>query len=314
MRILKLLAFSTIIWVSLHQAQVFSQTFDETTRIIPIPTARPDGGATGTPSFIPAPTGTEKFPKSQADLQLSAHIKGQEETLHSGVTWRIYGSQEGKDGKLPMLGTFTGGKAFFNLPAGYYYVHSAYGYTERIKRIKLLPPQTNVSFSLDAGGLRLNAAFREGDIIPAKDLNFDIAKLEGNTLNPLASDVKADELVHLPEGQYHVSSHYGTINSQTSANVRVLSGKITDLTLYQRGAEVTLKLVSELGGEAMANTSWSVLTPGGDPVINTVASAFPSFVLAAGDYVAFAHHEGTNYRADFTIESGIHRDVEVLLK
>ena len=36
------------------------------------------------------------------------------------------------------------------------------------------------------------------------------------------------------------------------------------MTLYHQAARVTLKLVTSRGGEALANTSWSVVTEGGE--------------------------------------------------
>ena len=63
--------------------------------------------------------------------------------------------------------------------------------------------------------------------------------------------------------------------------------------------------------EALANTSFSVLTPGGD-VIRELIGAFPSLVLAEGEYVAIARHEDRTYQATFKVQSGQDRDVEVL--
>lgn len=292
----------------------FAQSISDGPRIIPVPTTRPSGEADGLPSFIPAPTTPVIFPKENAILQVSAVMGKDQKPIRSGVIWRVFSDKQTAEGKLTLLNTSSSSDPVFDLPAGYYYVHASFGYAEQAKRIKLMPPFTEASFKIMAGGLRLNAAFREGDFIPAKDLRFEIARRENDTLKTLVADALADELIRLPVGQYHVTSRYGDINSEVSANVRIKSGELTEVTLYQRGAEITLKLVSERGGEALANTSWTILTPGGDPVVNTVKSAFPSFVLAAGDYVAFVRHENKNYSTSFKVESGIHRDVEVVLE
>jgi hypothetical protein len=71
--------------------------------------------------------------------------------------------------------------------------------------------------------------------------------------------------------------------------------------------------VSQPGGEARANTQWSILTPGGD-VIRELIGAFPSLTLAEGDYVAIARHEGQAYTGEFRVRSGADRDVEVLAR
>ena len=96
----------------------------------------------------------------------------------------------------------------------------------------------------------------------------------------------------VPEGTYHIVSNYGDSNAVVRSDIRVQAGKLTDVTVTHRAAVITLKLVSERGGEALANTNWSVLTPGGD-VIKESIGAFPrSVILAEGDYRAIARNEG----------------------
>ena len=86
---------------------------------------------------------------------------------------------------------------------------------------------------------------------------------------------------------------------------------MTDATLQQRAALVTMKLVREHGGEAIADTAWSVTTASGDPVRESVG-AFPSMVLAAGDYVIVAKNRDKVYQRLFEVKPGENTDVEVL--
>ena len=65
--------------------------------------------------------------------------------------------------------------------------------------------------------------------------------------------------------------------------------------------------------EALANTNFSVLTPGGD-VIRELIGAFPALVLAEGEYVAIARHDGKTYQSPFKVQSTLDRDVEVVAK
>jgi hypothetical protein len=83
------------------------------------------------------------------------------------------------------------------------------------------------------------------------------------------------------------------------------------VVLRHRAAAITLKLVNAPGGEALANTSFSVLTPGGD-VIREMIGAFPTIVLAEGEYVVIARHENTTYQATFKVVADQNRDVEVI--
>ncbi len=89
------------------------------------------------------------------------------------------------------------------------------------------------------------------------------------------------------------------------------AGKVIEATLRHRAATMTLKLVKAPGGEALANTSFSVLTPGGD-VIRELIGAFPSLVLAEGEYVAIARREGKTFQTTFKVTSTQDRDVEIL--
>jgi len=87
--------------------------------------------------------------------------------------------------------------------------------------------------------------------------------------------------------------------------------KLTDATVEHRAAELTMKLVRDHGGEAIADTSWSVITDSGDPVGESVG-AYASMVLAEGDYTIVAKNKDRIYQRDFTVEAGHNQEVEVL--
>ena len=132
-------------------------------------------------------------------------------------------------------------------------------------------------------------------------------------------NLKANEAECVPEGAYHVVSKLmdGAPGSSTQTNstiygdLRVQAGKLTSGVLRHRAATMTLKLVNAAGGEALANTSFSILTPGGD-VIREMIGAFPSLVLAEGEYVVIARHDNKAYQTNFKVVSTLDRDVEVL--
>jgi hypothetical protein len=97
------------------------------------------------------------------------------------------------------------------------------------------------------------------------------------------------------------------------SDVHVEAGKLTDIVVTHRAAVLTLKLVNDSGGEALANTQWTVLTPGGD-VIKESIGAFPRVVLAEGDYHLIARNEGKTFQRDFKVITGVDREVEVLAR
>jgi hypothetical protein len=156
-----------------------------------------------------------------------------------------------------------------------------------------------------------------GDVrIPNSQISFDVyrgSQFETSDRRPIAEKVLTGDVVVVPEGTYNIVSNYGTANSVVRSDIRVQAGKLTDITVTHRAAVITLKLVSEKGGEALANTAWSVLTPGGD-VIKESIGAFPHVVLAEGEYRAIARNEGRVYEREFKVVTGVDGDVEVLAR
>ncbi len=170
-------------------------------------------------------------------------------------------------------------------------------------------------FELAAGGVKLEG--RVGDVrIPTGEISFDIFKgsqFEPGFKTPLAQGVLTGDVVVVPEGNYHIVSNYGDTNAMVRSDIRVQAGKLTDVTVGHRAALITFKLVGERGGEAIANTNWSIITPGGD-VIKESTGVFPRVVLAEGDYRAIARNEGRTYERNFKVIAGVDGEVEVLTR
>jgi hypothetical protein len=168
-------------------------------------------------------------------------------------------------------------------------------------------------FELPAGGLRIEG--RVGDArIPQGQISFDLYKgsqFEPGDKRPIANAIMTSDIVLVPEGTYHVVSNYGDANATVRSDIRVEVGKLTDAAINHRAAIITLKLVNERGGEARANTQWSVLTPGGD-VIKESIGAFPRVILAEGDYRAIARNDNKTYEGEFRVVTGVDREVEVV--
>ena len=87
----------------------------------------------------------------------------------------------------------------------------------------------------------------------------------------------------------------------------------TDTTVTHRAAIITLKLVGQSGGEARANTQWTVLTPGGD-VIKEAGGAFPRVILAEGEYRVIARNDNKSYERSFRVVTGVDVEIEVLAR
>ena len=153
--------------------------------------------------------------------------------------------------------------------------------------------------------------------IPVSDISFDVYKgsqFEPGAKTALVQGVTTGDIVVVPEGPYFIVSNYGDSNAVVRSDIRVQAGKLTDVTVTHRAALITLKLVSEYGGEALiTSTTWSVITPGGD-VVKESTGAFPRVVLGEGDYKAIARNDGRTYERDFKVITGVDGEVEVLAR
>lgn len=257
-----------------------------------------------------------------AQVSLSAvYAPADSQPIRSGVVWRVFAAGADADGAHALVAESNEALPVVTLDDGEYIVHAACGLAGVAKQISVngVAPQAQ-KLVMNAGGLRINGMLNDASIPPSKlvvqvylpSANDPEAKL-------ILPNLKAGESACLPEGNYHVVSKLmdvsaGATNATNSviyADLRVVAGKLTSGALRHRAATMTLKLVNAPGGEALANTTFSVLTPGGD-VIRELIGAFPSLVLAEGEYVAIARHEDRTYQATFKVQSGQDRDVEVL--
>lgn len=251
-------------------------------------------------------------------FRLEARLKDDGPALPSGIVWRVFGAAPTPDGKLPFVGEASGGSIEVRLIPGDYFVYAAYGRAGTSKKIKVGYGANAEDFVLNAGGLRLLALVGGNDeqTLGPHEVSFDVyAPDEGGSDERvlIVPNAPPNKILGLNAGVYHIVCRYGDANAVVRADIRVEPGNLTEATMYQKAARLTLKLVSEHGGEALANTSWSVVTPQGDVVVESVG-AFPSVVLAEGEYKAIARHQDSSYERAFTVEAGLNRDVEVIAR
>ena len=260
-----------------------------------------------------APISVPMVPAGQVALALSARFGKGAPLIDGGLTWRVYSARPDATGKYQLVKEDKSPAPTMVLPAGAYVVHVGFGLATAVKPVTLSGQTVHEDFDLPAGALRLEA--RVGDVrIPAGQVSFDVYKgsqFEPGDRRPIADRVMTGNVVAVPEGTYYIVSNYGDANSVVRSDIRVAAGKLTDITVTHRAAAITLKLVSEKGGEALANTAWSVLTPGGD-VIKELIGAFPRVILAEGEYRAIARNEGKVYEREFKVVTGVDGDVEVV--
>ncbi len=253
------------------------------------------------------------LPAGQGALAVSARFGQDLPTINGGLHWRVYRTEQNdaprlvKEDKAPA--------PTFVLAPGAYVVSVGFGLASVTKAVQVRAETMKDVFEIPAGGLRIEG--RVGDArIPQGQISFDLYKgsqFEPGDKRPIATAIVTGDLVLVPEGTYHIVSNYGDANATVRSDIRVQAGKLTDTTVTHRAAIITLKLVNEPGGEARANTQWSVLTPGGD-VIKELIGAFPRVILAEGDYRAIARNDNKTYEGEFQVVNGVDREVEVIAR
>ncbi|MDP2411035.1 MAG: hypothetical protein Q8M26_12215 [Pseudolabrys sp.] len=277
------------------------------------------GGLVAPPSLTPlvppegVPQAMPMVPAGQVALVLSARFGKDGPPIGGGLHWRVYAAKRDAGGNYRLIKEEKATPApTLVLPAGNYIVHVGFGLATAVRPVTLQGPTVRQEFVLPAGGLRMEG--RVGDArVPAGQISFDVYKgsqFDGGERRAIAEHVATGAVLMVPEGTYYIVSNYGDANSSVRSDIRVQAGKLTDITVTHRAAAITLKLVSEQGGEALANTAWSVLTPGGD-VIKESIGAFPRVILAEGEYRAIARNEGKVFERDFKVVTGVDGDVEV---
>jgi hypothetical protein len=235
--------------------------------------------------------------------------------IAGGLHWRVYADKPDQSGVFRLLKEDNSAQPVFVLPAGGYIVHVSFGLASTAKPIQLRNDATREVFELPAGGLKIEG--RVGNVrIPPAQISFDIFKgsqFDPAERQPIASSVLTGDMVLVPEGVYYILSKYGDGNAVVRSDIRVQSGKLTDVTVTHRAAAMMFKLVSKRGGEALANTDWAVMSPAGD-VITESKGAFPRVILAEGEYKIIARNNNKVYQQDLTVIPGVDSEIEVLAR
>ena len=280
---------------------------------LPAPLLQPPV-ATMTPS-APSPVPSNPVTPAQGALALSARFGKDLPSINGGLIWRVYTDRPDETGAFKLLREDRNATPNISLPPGSYVVHVALGLVSAVRPVTIKSDVDREAFLLPAGGLRIEGRVGSSKI-PPNQISFGIYKgsqFDGGERTPLLPSVTAGDVVMLQEGTYYIISNYGDANSVVRSDIRVQASKLTDVTVTHRAAVITMKLVSDKGGEALANTAWSVITPAGD-VIKESIGAFPKVTLAEGEYRAIAKNEGKVFEKAFNVVNGVDGEIEVVAR
>ena len=267
------------------------------------------------PAAPPKPPAPEL--KLPVPVTFKALVTEQGPKLDSGLVWRVYAAALSPDGTRKLIATHREAMPTAALLPGEYLVNAAYGLSNLTKKVKVESGKSiEETFVLNTGALKLAATLPNGDPLPEGSVRFDIFSDEedqfGNRHRILAS-AKPGVVIRLNAGAYHIASLYGDANASVKCDVTVEPGKVTEATVKQTGAKVTFKLVQTLGGEALADTKWKILTSAGD-VVKENAGALPTHILANGSYAVVADHGGLDFTRKFSIEASEPKQIEVVVE
>jgi hypothetical protein len=235
--------------------------------------------------------------KEPGTIALSAVLAKETPPISNGLVWRIYDGRVQDDGSYKLIHKLEDPHPNVTLPAGDYLVNSAYGQANLTKRVTVWPEKKQDDvFNLNAGGLRLYATLAKKPLYSELALTFDVYSEETDQFGnrrKVISDAKSGVVLRLNSGTYRVESTYGDANASMEADITIEPGKLTEATIDHQAGRVTFRLVEKQGGEALADTIWQIYASSGQ-LVKKSGGAFPSHILASGNYDVRVEHGGRN--------------------
>lgn len=249
----------------------------------------------------------------ETSIRLIAAYTTEGPVIDAKVTWRIFKPDQNEQGVYPLVVRSDDPSPVFVLQTGTYIVHAAFGYARTTQLIQLGAEPQILTLIIPAGGLYLESNIGENGDDP--QVSYDVLGTELDALGErriLVSNAPVKTIIPLAEGAYQIISRYGNGNSVVREDVIIEAGLLTLANVEHRAARITFKLVSEAGGEALADTSWTILLPNGD-VVKEGIGAFPTYVLAEGDYSVVASNGGESFTRDFSVVADDDAEIELLI-
>jgi len=250
----------------------------------------------------------------QVNLVALLTVDGQR--IDKGLVWRVFASTRDPRAPTKLVMTKRDASPTVDLQPGDYIINAAFGRADITRKITVTPgTATSEKFVLNAGGLKVKALV-DGVEPPPNSVAYDILSSERDQLDNrvrVLGGARPNVVNRLNAGIYRIVSRYGDANAKVEADVTVEAGKLTEATVSHSAARVTFKLVNRAGGEALPDTQWTVQTPEGQLVMQSVG-ALPTHILAPGSYSVTAKSSTGAYKRDFTLANGEVAQVEVLMQ
>ncbi len=267
-------------------------------------------------TMVPRSPATAKPSGAPGQVSLVAYLTDTSPAITQGLVWRVFRDSTGSDGKPQLVSTHKEPSPTLRLDPGSYRINVALGRANLTRKIAVASDQpAREKFVLNAGGLRIVPVLATGERASDKLVSFDVESDERDDYGQrtkVVAGAKAGIVLRLNAGIYSILSTYGDANAVARADVSVEAGKLSEVTLTHPAAQVSFKLVTRGGGDAIADTQWSVTNAQGDTVKES-SGAIPSHILAPGTYAARATHAGRLFKRDFAVKAGDNVLVEVIM-
>lgn len=250
----------------------------------------------------------------QSIVKLVALLTADGQEIDEGLVWRVYQNDAGDGEKSKLVSEKREASPSLKLQPGDYTVNAAFGRANLTRRLSLKPgTNTTEKFVLNAGGLRVTASL-SGKPAPEGSVTYAIFaddREQFSERTAVMTNAKPGLIIRLNAGIYHIVSTYGDANAKVVADVTVEAGKLTEAAVIHQAAKAAFKLVTRAGGEALPDTHWTIQTPNGELIKESVG-ALPTHTLAPGDYMVLAKAGGRIFQRAFSLKDGEVANVEVL--
>ncbi len=280
----------------------------------PAPAPAPPGGIT----VVPRSGKTDAPAPGEVPVQLIALLTDDGQRIERGLVWRIYEETTLADRRGKLIRTERAPSPLLSLKPGNYIVNAAFGRAHLTRKVAVKDSADGQpaveKFVLNAGGLRVNV-LAGSKPAPPGSVSYAILtdRDQADERRVILQGVKPGLVVRLNAGIYHVVSTYGDANAIVRSDVTVEAGKLTEAQIQHTFAKVSFKLVERSGGEALPDTQWTIQTPEGGLVKESVG-ALPTHTLAPGTYAVIARNQKRAFRRDFTVEDNQTAEIEVLVQ
>ncbi len=248
------------------------------------------------------------------ELKLLARVTEDGQHISQGLVWRIF-LPGAANGKPKLIGIHRSAVPVVDIAPGEYLINAAFGQANVTRKIKVAAlSRKTETFVLNAGLLKVQMLLGNNQPIAQGTATYDVFSDQRDRFGRqprVVTGARAGQLFRLNSGLYRIVSRYGDANATVAAELTVEPGKLTEATVIHHAARVTFRLVTRAGGEAIADTTWSIIDRDGD-LVKVSAGALPSHLLAPGTYTVNARSQGNSYRHTFAVRSGRNMQVEVL--